>query len=169
MKDENLIDNVKKAIDFLGNTYEYKCMGCSIEKGEIVPPGGIIYEDEYFILAQDPEIPIDGFIIINTKRHINSFAEMNEKERINFIELLHKSVKAIKELNIADNVTIVQEERSKHLHVWIFPHHEWMNVRFGKGISYLRDICAYAKENATEEDKVYVLNDVDRIRKYLKN
>lgn len=167
MKDENLIGNAKKMVDFLGNTYEYECMGCSIEKGEIVPPGGIIYEDEYFILAQDPEIPIEGFIIINTKRHINSFAEMNEKERINFIELLHKSVKAIKELNIADKVTIVQEERSKHLHVWIFPHHEWMDERFGKGVSYLRDICAYAQENASDIDKKKILKIANQIREYM--
>ena len=167
MKDENLIGNARKATDFLGNTYEYECMGCSIEKGEIIPSGGIIYKDEYFILAQDPEIPIDGFIIINSRRHINSFVEMTENERNSFIELLYKSEKAIKELNIAEKVTIVQEERSKHLHVWIFPHHDWMNEKFGKGISYLRDICAYAQEYATQDDKDKILNDVNRIREYI--
>lgn len=167
MKDENLIVNARKMTDFLGNTYEYECMGCSIEKGEIIPPGGIIYKDEYFILAQDPEIPIDGFIIINSRRHINSFTEMTKEERNSFVELLYKSEKAIKDLNIAEKVTIVQEERSKHLHVWIFPHNDWMNEKFGKGISYLRDICAYAQEHATKDDKDKILYDVNRIREYI--
>ena len=43
-----------------------------------------------------------------------------------------------------------------------------MAERFGKGITYLRDISKYAKENASENDIKEVLNVIDRIREYFK-
>lgn len=56
-------------------------MGCSISSGEIKIPGGIIYEGKHTILGADPEIPIPVFLIVNIKRHVNSFSELNREER----------------------------------------------------------------------------------------
>ena len=60
----------------------------------------------------------------------------------------------------------MQEERSKHLHIWIFPTHSWMTEKFGKGIQYLRDIAEYAKNNANEDDIIEVLNVIEKVKKY---
>lgn len=69
------------------------------------------------------------------------------------MELINKTIMYLKELKVVEEVTIVQEERSKHLHVWVFPYNSWMDEKFGKGVSYLRDICKYVKENVSEDDK----------------
>ena len=81
MNDINFAGNSRVSVDFLGNEWNYNCMGCDICSGKIQLPGGIIYDGEYCILGCDPEIPIPGFLVVNTKRHVNSFSELNKEER----------------------------------------------------------------------------------------
>ena len=88
MNDNNFAGNSKSAVDFLGNVWNYDCMGCAISRGEIKIPGGIIYEGKYTILGADPEIPIPGFFIINVKRHIKSFWNLVKKKELRLEMLL---------------------------------------------------------------------------------
>ena len=44
-------------------------MGCESVRGNLIPFGGVIFQDEDFVIAQDIELPINGFIIISTVRH----------------------------------------------------------------------------------------------------
>ena len=167
MNNNNFTNNKKKsAVDFLGNVWNYDCMGCAISRGEIKIPGGSIYEGKYIILGADPEIPIPGFFVITTKRHINSFSELNKEERVEIGNIIFYAEKALKELNIVKEITLVQEERSKHFHIWIFPNYNWMNEKFGKGITYLRAISQYARENINEDGIKEVLNVIEKTRKY---
>ena len=134
MNDENLAGNSKTAIDFLGNKWNYECMGCAISNKEITIPGGIIFEGNHTILGADPEVPIPGFLIVNVKRHVNSFSQLRKEERHEVVDVIAHAEKALRELSITKEVTIVQEERSKHIHIWIFPNYSWMTENFGKGI-----------------------------------
>ena len=129
---------------------------------------GIIYEGKYTILGADPEIPIPGFLIVNVKKHINSFSELNKEARIEIGNVIAYAEKALKELKIVQEVTLVQEERSKHLHIWIFPNFKWMTEKFGKGITYLREISEYAQKNSNEDSIKNVLNVVEKIKQYFK-
>ena len=168
MKDENLIGNSKSAIDFLGNKWSYECMGCAIANKTIDIPGGIIFEGNHTILGADPEIPIPGFLIISLKKHVNSFSQLNKEERYEVVDVISFAEKALKELNIAKEITLVQEERAKHLHIWIFPNHDWMTEKFGKGINYLRDISEYAQKNVDESKIKEVLEAIERVREYFR-
>lgn len=145
---------------------EKECIGC-----KIVNEGSNfkIFETENFVLLQDPEVPIKGFLIVQAKRHVNSLIDLNEEQQIELIKLTNKARVVLKELNICQEVTIVQEERSKHFHIWLFPNYEWMQEKFGKGIKYLRDINEYVTKNATEEDKNEVLKVVQKLKKYFEN
>lgn len=152
--------------DILGKEHCYSCLGCAIGSGEMELPGGVIYDGKGIILAADPEIPIPGFLIITSKRHIQSFSELTAEEITEVGTTIARAEKALKELGIAKEITLVQEERSKHFHIWIFAHHEWMKEKFGTGISYLRDISAYARQNASEKDIEEVLDAVQKIKAY---
>ncbi len=55
--------------DFQNNRYTCDCLGCAIGAGEVSPPGGLICESEHFVVHQDPEVPVRGFLIIASKRH----------------------------------------------------------------------------------------------------
>lgn len=150
----------------MSNIINDKCTGCRVANGRI---GTIIYETKNFVLLQDPEVPIKGFLIIQSKKHLNSFIDFNKYEREELNELLYKARKSLKDLNICQEVTIVQEERSKHFHIWLFPCLDWMKERFGKGIKYLRDINEYVVQNATEKDKQEVLDTIERLKIYFGN
>ena len=166
LNDSNFAGNSKSAVDFLGNKWNYDCMGCAISRGDVKIPGGIIYDGKFSILGADPEIPIPGFLIITFKRHINSFSQLNKDERNEIGNIIVYTEKALKELNITNEVTLIQEERSKHFHIWIFPNYDWMTEKFGKGITYLRDISEYSKNNVTQDNIKEILDVVQKIRKY---
>ena len=142
---------------------EKQCIGCKIANEA---SNFIIYETENFVLLQDPEVQLKGFLIVQAKKHVNSLINFNEEEQIELIKLTNKARLALKELNICQEVTIVQEERSKHFHIWLFPYYEWMQEKFGKGIKYLRDINEYVIQNAKEEDKKEVLDVVQKLKEY---
>lgn len=166
MDDKNFAGNSKSAIDFLGNRWEYDCMGCAISRGDIKIPGGKIYEGKYTILGADPEVPIPGFLIVNVKKHTNSFSELSKEERNEISNVIYYAEKALKELDIVKEVTLVQEERSKHIHIWIFPNYSWMTEKFGKGVKYLRDISEYAQKNVTDDIVKDVLDVIEKVRNY---
>lgn len=165
MNDKSFAGNAKESVDFLGNKWRFSCMGCAIANGDIEVPGGIIYQGEATILAADPEIPIPGFLIVNLKRHIRSLSELEQHERHEVIDVIYLAEKALRTLGISE-VTLVQEERSSHLHFWIFPTYDWMVEKYGKGIAHLRDISAYAQKTSTEDNKQKVLQVVKDVRKY---
>lgn len=152
--------------DFLGNEWTFDCLGCSIANGEIKIPGGIIYDGKAVVLGADPEIPIPGFLILTSKRHVNSFSQYTKEERDEISNVLYYAEKALKELKIADTFTIVQEDRSKHFHIWVFPRYKWMVEQFGDGISHLRDISQYAKEHATDEEKENIMKIAEDVRQF---
>ena len=139
------------------------CTGCLVARGEV---GASIFETEHFILNQDAEVPLKGFLIVTSKKHVNSLIDFNENEVEELSSLLYKARKALSDLNICNEFTIVQEERSKHFHIWLFPYYDWMQEKFGKGIKYLRDINEYVIENVTEEDKSETLDTIEKLKEY---
>ncbi len=167
MIEENIIDGADFAVDFLGNKLVFDCMGCAIADAKIKTPGGIIYDGKNAVLVADPEIPIPGFFIVNTKRHVKSFSELTTEERHEVIDIVAITEKALKELKITKDIVIVQEERAQHFHVWIFSYHDWMNAKFGKGIQYLRDILRYARDNSNQETIDEVLITIEKVKNYI--
>lgn len=142
-------------------------MGCAIVNEDIAIPGGPVYRGEHCFLAPDPEIPIPGFLVLNAKRHVNSFAELTLNERREIGDVLAHAELALKELGVTKEITLVQEERSAHFHIWIFPVQPWMTEHFGAGISTLREVATYAKTHATPAIIQEVLDTATRVREKL--
>lgn len=82
--------------------------------------------------------------------------------------LLFKARKSLSNLNICKEFSIVQEERSKHFHILLFPYYDWMKENFEKGVKFLRDINDYVIKNATEKDKKEVFETIEQLKKYFK-
>jgi diadenosine tetraphosphate (Ap4A) HIT family hydrolase len=107
--------------DFLGNTWEYECMGCAIARGLMQVPGGFIAQTGNFCVHQDPLIPLPGFLVIASRRHIRSIDAMTAAEYAEFASLLRQAQAAIKQVTQVEYLTLVQEEHSGHFHLWFFP------------------------------------------------
>ena len=140
--------------DFMNNEWVGKCIGCLIGSGEIIPPGGIITETENFVLHQDPEVPIKGFLIIESKKHIKSISQLTLEESEELFHLVYRARLAMKDIRDINEVTIIQEERSEHFHLWLLPRYEWMTDRFGNSLSNVREMMAYSKENLKTKDNI---------------
>jgi diadenosine tetraphosphate (Ap4A) HIT family hydrolase len=74
-------------------------------------------ETQNFILHQDPEIPIKGFLIVAAKRHIRSMAELSQDEAQELFGLVYRARLALRRLGDIREVTVIQEERSAHFHL----------------------------------------------------
>ena len=156
--------------DILGKKWNIECMGCAITNNEMQPPGGILYESDYFIVCQDPKNPIPGFLTIQTKRHIQSLIELTENETIDFSKILFLSRKALNTVNGLKYCKIIQEENSRHFHTWILPFYDWMDDIADGSINSIIPLMNYAKKNWNTHEKIdNVLNTCERIRVFFHN
>ena len=121
-----------------------------------------IVETKYFDVHQDWEIPIAGFFIIAPKRKIRTLDEFTDAEAAEYISLIRKLRKGMKEVLDIRDVYFFQNEDTKHnFHLWIFPRHDWMES-FGRKIESVKPIMNYAKKNMLDEKSI------DTVKLYVK-
>ena len=71
------------------------CLSCSINDGTLKPFGGILYRSKSFVVSQDFELPINGFIIISPIRHVCFLNELENDELSEFMLLTNKVIKIL--------------------------------------------------------------------------
>jgi diadenosine tetraphosphate (Ap4A) HIT family hydrolase len=141
-----------KTKDFLGNEWNVCCMGCAISGQLMLVPGGFIRKTSSFCVHQDPLIPLPGFLVIASLRHIQSISDMEPSEYEEFSSLLHLTHDAIKKATEIEHLTIVQEESSPHFHLWFFPWTPSVIAAYGRpSLAKIRDIMADYKQRSLSE------------------
>lgn len=140
--------------DFLGHLWTVDCIGCAISRGLMSVPGGIIHETEHFCVHQDPLISLPGFLVIASRQHVRSLSELNEAQYHEFSRLLRVTHRAIKTIADLEHVTLIQEERSSHFHLWFFPWTSKIIAKYGSpSLSKIRDIMTdYQKQPLGKDD-----------------
>lgn len=156
--------------DFTGEKKEVSCIGCACaEAGKDIP--GFIFETDLFHAHQDQEVPIPGFVILSTKRHIDSVDQFTDKEAEEFIMLLQKIRRAQREVLGIEKVYLIQEEdTADHFHMWLLPRYEWMKdeEKFGRRVSSARPVLKYAQEHLkTSENIAEVEKSAEKLREFL--
>lgn len=123
-----------------------------------------------FKIEQDQEVPIPGFFIVTSLRKIESIAEFTDEESAEFINLIRKIRKGMKEILGINIVYLFQNEDTEYnFHFWIFPRYDWME-KFGRKIQSVRPIINYAKDNMLDEDNISnVKVCVNKMQKYMFN
>lgn len=155
--------------DFLGKLWAYKCMGCAIANQTMQPPGGMIQRTTHFCVHQDPLIPLPGFLVIASTRHIRDMSEMGEKEYEEYARLIRTTYLAIKQATQIENLTLVQEEWSSHFHFWFFPWTDAIIHQYGNpSLNKIRGIMADYKQKTLRPDEWAELNEsIQKIRALL--
>ncbi len=158
-----------KTTDFLGNEWEITCMGCAIHKETMLVPGGLIKRTKHFVVNQDPLVPLPGFLVIASTEHIQSIAQMDDAMFMEFSKLLRQTHQAIKLVTCIENLTIIQEERSSHFHLWFFPWTSTVIEQYGApSLSKIRGISAdLMKESIDEVTWNELENSIKKIRSLL--
>ena len=140
-----------KTKDFLGNEWDIDCMGCAVADGSKSVPGGVLKRTQYFAVYQDPLIPLPGFMVIASQRHIRSISEMSDSEYDELSHLIRTTHRAIKEATSIEHLTIIQEERSIHFHLWFFPWMEDVIEKYGApSLTKIRDIMSDLREHTLD-------------------
>jgi len=100
------------------------CFICRKHNGqEAAPPGGYIYEDEYWMVCHAPgKLGPLGTLFIESKRHFLDFAEFNDEEQASYGTLAKRISAALKELTNAERIYHVSMvEGVPHFHIWLIP------------------------------------------------
>lgn len=157
---------MRHIIDILDRAWDRDdCFGCALGCGEIPPPGGLIAETSNFILHQDPEVLIRGFLIISAKRHLQSLAQMSPAEAQELFSLVYQARLALEKVIPGVVVTLIQEERSGHFHLWLLPRCAWMDEFFDPSLNNIRPLMAYAKTHRKTEAGIReILETVEAVR-----
>lgn len=162
------MDQKREIIDIKGIKKKIGCLGCAMQKGEVEGRGGSIAQTKHFDAHQDYEIPIPGFMILASKRHLQSVDEFTDEEREDFIDFLCKLRKTMRRACGIQIVYLIQEEdTSHHFHVWMFPMQEWLVEKFGRKIQSVRPIMEHARENLkTPENLKKVDETIEKMKIY---
>jgi diadenosine tetraphosphate (Ap4A) HIT family hydrolase len=155
-----------KTSDFLGNEWNIDCMGCAISNGMMLVPGGMIQRTKNFCVHQDPLIPLPGFLVIASTRHIRSISEMQEFEYKEFSILVKTTHQAIKDATKIEHLTIIQEESSIHFHLWFFPWTESVIEQYGQpSLTKIREIMLdYRKQVIGESEWMKLKKSIEKIK-----
>jgi diadenosine tetraphosphate (Ap4A) HIT family hydrolase len=153
--------------DLTGKEIEVKgCLGCEISNGNLVPFGGILYRDNYFLVNTDFELPIDGFIIISAVRHVEKYTDLSEKELNDLTKLIYRTLNILRENNVCDEYNIILEEKKDyHFHIWLMPRHKWMIQKFGKVLKNIKAIQDYSVENMKTKENLKKISKTCKILK----
>jgi len=146
-------------------------MGCAIADHTMSVPGGMIKQTEYFCVHQDPLIPLPGFLVVASARHIQSISEMSEDEYGEFSRLVKVTHQAIEEVTQVEFITIIQEESSRHFHLWFFPWTQVVIDRYGSpSLSKIREIMAdYRKVQFSHSEWVELEKIIQDIKRLIMN
>ena len=151
--------------NYKGEELKVDCLSCAREQEKIKAYGTII-KTNYFDAHQDLEVPIEGFIIISSRRHITGIDEFSQEESVDFIDLVTKLRKAQRKALKIESVYLIQKESSeRHFHLWMFPRYAWMDEKFGSKIDSVTKVVEYAKANlVNSENAIKIEKAVTKLR-----
>jgi len=128
----------------------------------------IVQETENFIIGQDWECPIPGFLIIASKRKVDSIIDFSKEEYKEFCELVLKFRKLLKTiLGIKKVYFFHSEDSGTGFHYLLFPRYSWMD-KFGKKLKSVYIVKKYAEENMLTEKQIKrVKQTVKKLKKFV--
>jgi diadenosine tetraphosphate (Ap4A) HIT family hydrolase len=148
-----------------GKTVEVECLSCALTSGLVEPDGGVIFETEHFHAHQDVAYPIEGLVILASKRHMKGLDELTDEERLDYINTLTHIRKAQREILGIDYVYyFYNEDTTHHFHTWLVPRYEWMH-EFGRSVESVRPVLLHARNHLnTDENHQKVLNAIEALK-----
>lgn len=150
----------RKITDIGGKIVELECLSCAIAQNNVELRGGSIIRSKYFDVHQDFEIPIPGFMIVTSLRHVKAVDEFTDDESSEFVKVLRASRKLQRDVLGIKTVYLHQEEdTSHHFHLWMFPRYEWMESKFGLKAESMRPIMEYARKALKNSEDLSQLDD----------
>jgi diadenosine tetraphosphate (Ap4A) HIT family hydrolase len=135
------------------------CVSCALQSGEFEGIGEIVASTQYFEVRQDCYVPIPGFMVIGSKRHVQSIDDFTQEERHDFIDFVYKVRNSMRKTLNIQTVYLIQEEDSKHFHLWLLPRYEWMAERFGTHLESVKPLMLWSQQNLQNDETLTLVFD----------
>jgi diadenosine tetraphosphate (Ap4A) HIT family hydrolase len=99
------------------------CLGCKTLTGRINPPGGVIYEDDWWLVDHIlPPIFIPGSVVLKLKRHCEHLAALNRSEASSLGPNIQSVSQVVQQVTHAEKIHVASYgEGVKHIHFLITP------------------------------------------------
>jgi diadenosine tetraphosphate (Ap4A) HIT family hydrolase len=100
-----------------------RCAACAEIAGQVSAPGGVILDDGLWFISHHTGTYTDpGELIVKTRRHCESLAELTPDESQSLGPLLKGAIQALERVVVAERVYAVSfNERIRHVHFLLLP------------------------------------------------
>jgi diadenosine tetraphosphate (Ap4A) HIT family hydrolase len=100
-----------------------RCTACAEVAGEISAPGGIVFDDGLWFVSHHTGRETDpGELIVKTRRHCESLAELTPEEADALGPVLRSAIQVLERVVVAERIYAVSfNERIRHVHFLLLP------------------------------------------------
>jgi diadenosine tetraphosphate (Ap4A) HIT family hydrolase len=100
-----------------------RCSACAEVAGELSAPGGVILDDGLWFVSHHTGAFTDpGELIVKTRRHCESLAELTPAEAAALGPVLGAAVHALERIVVSERVYVMSfNERLRHVHFLLLP------------------------------------------------
>lgn len=106
------------------------CLACDVLEGRIRPPGGVIHEDEHWVVDHSiSPVRLRGWLIIKPRRHVESFGDLSAREAALFGPVARDAAAAVERALGPERVYVCSfGEEWRHVHVHVVPRYPDMGA-----------------------------------------
>lgn len=137
-------------------SHDPKCAICRSNAGEFTVPGGVIWEDERWLLRHSPPpAPLAGWLMLQTRRHVQGPAHFSDEEARSFGPVLRHLSRTLEVVSGAPRVyTIALGESFPHMHAHLIPRYSDLQEEYvAMGITDLfRAVISGEVKGVAEEE-----------------
>lgn len=100
-----------------------RCSACAEVAGDISAPGGVIFENGmWFVSHHTAPFTDPGELIVKTRRHCESIAELTPAEADALGPVLRSAIQGLERVVVAERIYAVSfNERVRHVHFLLLP------------------------------------------------
>lgn len=100
-----------------------RCSACAEVAGEISAPGGVVHDNRmWFVSHHTGPFTDPGELILKTRRHCESLAELTREEAESLGPLLRSATQALERVTGAERIYAMSfNERLRHVHFLLLP------------------------------------------------
>lgn len=99
------------------------CIACDTIAGRVNPPGGVIYQNEHWLVDHSVSpVMLKGFLIIKTKRHVEDIADLTLSEHSSLADAMARTTKALRDVMSPERLYVASfGESHPHVHWFVVP------------------------------------------------
>ena len=127
------------------------CLSCNVRDGKVKTPGGMFFENEFITITHSiPPAQCKGFLIVQSKRHVEHLAELTEEEALEIARGIMRASKSLEKVLTPEKIyTCSFGETVKHVHFYVIPRSKEMPA---SGVRVLSEIIKEGKWKCSEKE-----------------